>query len=83
MVQFLVQRPLFASSAQKEVTRALNQKLDHWLPHDPAAARAAVDQGKPLAQVKSGSPLSKAIARLAKDTLAVLPAQQAQASRSH
>lgn len=69
-------RALFASSVQKEVQKALNCKLDHWLPHDPGAARASADRGKPLAQVAPRSQLGKAIARLARQTLSEFPATQ-------
>lgn len=69
-------RALFSSSVQKEVQKALNRKLDHWLPHDPGAARASADRGKPLAQVAPRSQLGKAISRLARQTLSEFPAPQ-------
>ena len=61
-------RSFFQSSVQKEVQKALNRKLDHWLPHDPWAARACADRGKPLASVAPRSQLGKAISRLARQT---------------
>lgn len=67
-------RSLLSTGAQKEIQKALNRKLDHWLPHDPSAARISADRGKPLASVAPRSQLGKAIARLARDTLAEFPA---------
>ena len=66
-------RALFASGVQKEVQKALNRKLEHWLPHDPSAARACADRGKPLASVAPRSQLGKAIAHLARQTIAEFP----------
>ncbi len=66
-------RPLIASSVQKEMQKALNRKLDHWLPHDPGAARISTDRGKPLASVAPRSQLGKAISRLARQTIAEFP----------
>lgn len=63
-------RSFFSSGVQKEVQKALNRKLDTWLPHDPQAARASTDRGKPLASVAPRSQLGKAIARLARQTIA-------------
>ena len=67
-------RPFFASGVQKEMQKALNRKLDHWLPHDPQAARTSTDQGKPLASVAPRSALAKAISRLAQETIKEFPA---------
>ncbi|MGV8988935.1 MAG: AAA family ATPase [Cypionkella sp.] len=66
-------RSLLPSGAQKEIQKALNRKLDHWLPHDPRAARTSADRGMPLATAAPRSQLGKAIARLARDTLAEFP----------
>lgn len=63
-------RALLGSGVQKDVQKALNRKLDTWLPHDPKAARTSADRGKPLASVAPGSQLGKAIARLARQTIA-------------
>jgi pilus assembly protein CpaE len=66
-------RSLFTSSVQKEVQKALNRKLEYWLPHDPRAARASADRGKPLATVAPRSQLGKAIAHLARRTISENP----------
>lgn len=63
-------KPLMQSSLQREAAKALECKLDHWLPHDPNAANAASDKGKPLSSVAPRSPLTRAVARLAKTTRA-------------
>ena len=63
-------KPLMQSSLHREAAKALERKLDHWLPHDPNAANAASDKGKPLSSVAPRSPLTKAVARLAKTTQA-------------
>ncbi len=73
-------RVLFGAGAQKEMQKALNRKLEHWLPHDPRAARASADRGKPLAVLAPRSALGKAIARLARQTSASLPTQTLNAS---
>ena len=67
-------RRLFHPGVQKEIQKALNRKLDHWLPHDPRAAKACADRGKPLASVAPRSQLAKAIARLARQTITEFPA---------
>ena len=67
-------RPLIRSGVHKEAAAALNSKLEFWLPVDEKAARAAVDQGKPLSAVASRSPLTKAIGHLAKAITKALPA---------
>ncbi|MCV2865633.1 AAA family ATPase [Defluviimonas sp. WL0075] len=67
-------RPLMRTSVQKEAAAALDSKLEFWLPADDKAARAAVDQGKPLFSVASRSPLTKAIGQLAKAITKALPA---------
>ena len=63
-------KPLMQSSLHREAAKALERKLDHWLPHDPKAANAASDKGKPLSNVAPRSPLTKAVARLATTTQA-------------
>lgn len=73
-------RALLHTGAQKEIQKALNRKLEHWLPHDPVAARASADRGQPLAMVAPRSGLGKAIARLARDTLSAFPAASATAT---
>ena len=63
-------KPLMQSSLHREAAKALERKLEHWLPHDANAANAASDKGKPLSAVAPRSPLTKAVARLAKTTRA-------------
>jgi pilus assembly protein CpaE len=58
---------------QKEAQKALNRKLEYWLPHDPQAARASADRGQPLSTVAPRSQLGKAISRLARDTIETFP----------
>lgn len=66
-------RPMVQAQHQKEAARALDLKFEHWLPHDPKAARASVDYGKPLSAVAPRSDLNKAITALAKATLKAMP----------
>lgn len=68
-------RPLMRTAIHKEAAAALDSKLEHWLPQDDRAARTAVDRGEPLAAVAGRSPLTKAIAHLAKSIATALPAQ--------
>ena len=75
-------RRLFHPGVQKEIQKALNRKLDHWLPHDPRAAKACADRGKPLASVAPRSQLGKAIARLARQTITEFPAPTHTSTRS-
>ena len=75
-------RGLFQTRVQKEIQKALNRKLDHWLPHDPRAAKASVDRGKPLASVAPRSQLGKAISRLARQTITEFPAPTPTSTRS-
>lgn len=74
-------KALFGSATEKEVQKALNRRLDHWLPDDPVAARMAADRGKPLSEVAPRSALTKAIARLAKETMQSFPVQHSSAGR--
>ncbi len=74
-------RSIFSSGVQKEVQKALDLKLDHWLPHDPSAARISADRGKPLSAVAPRSQLGRAIARLAKQTLSEFPVNHPTPSR--
>jgi pilus assembly protein CpaE len=67
-------RPLFRSRMQREAAKALDRKLDHWLPHDPRAATSAADRGQPLSQSAPRSALGRAMAALAKSTRAEFPA---------
>lgn len=68
-------KPLIRSAVQKEAAAALDSKLEYWLPQDDRAARAAVDRGEPLAAVAGRSPLTKAIAHLAKSIATSLPVE--------
>ena len=75
-------RSLFQTGVQKEIQKALNRKLDHWLPHDPRAAKVSADRGKPLASVAPRSLLAKAISRLARQTITEFPAPTRPTTRS-
>lgn len=66
-------KPLVQAHHQKEAAKVLERKFEHWLPHDPKAARNAVDFGKPLSEVAGRSDLTKAIAALAKATATKMP----------
>ncbi|KAB2883628.1 MAG: AAA family ATPase [Albidovulum sp.] len=67
-------KPLFRSKLQREAAKALDRRLDHWLPHDPSAAAVAADRGQPLSQSAPRSALGKAMRALARETRARLPA---------
>ncbi len=66
-------RPMMQPAHHKEAARVLEKKFEHWLPHDPKAARSAVDFGKPLSEVATRSDLLKGIANLARATAKRLP----------
>lgn len=74
-------RPLFASALHREAAKALGRKLDHWLPHDPRAACAACDRGRPISAVAPRSPLGRAMARLARSTREGLPVAAQKSAR--
>lgn len=67
-------KPMVQAQHHKEAARVLEQKFEHWLPHDPKAARLAIDYGKPLSEVAPRSDLSKSIAHLAKSITKAMPA---------
>lgn len=67
-------RPVVKGKHHAEAAKVLERSFEHWLPFDPRAARESVDQGKPLSQVAGRSPLTRAIARLGKDTISALAA---------
>ena len=69
-------KPFVMAQHQKEAARVLDRKFNHWLPHDPKAAREAIDFGKPLSEAAPRSDLCKAIAALAKATAESMPAVQ-------
>ena len=69
-------KPLVQAHHHKEAAKVLDQKFEHWLPHDPKGARAGVDYGKPLSEVAPRSDLYKAIANLAKSTIQAMPAAE-------
>ena len=66
-------KPLVLHHHHKEAASVLEHKFEHWLPHDPKAARAAIDYGKPLSSVAPRSDLNKAITALAKSTMKAFP----------
>lgn len=71
-------KPMFQSALHKEAAKALDRKLDYWLPDDPKAASTAADRGQPLAQSAARSPLTKAFAKLAKETETEFSARNAE-----
>ena len=76
-------KPLITSSVQTEAKKILERPFKHWLPYDPAAARAAVDRGVPLSAISGRSPLAKAVNALGRASMTTLslPAQFPAASR--
>lgn len=66
-------KPMLLKEHHKEAAKALDVKFNHWIAHDPKAAREAVDYGKPVSETSGRSDLSKGIAALAKATIAALP----------
>lgn len=66
-------RPMMQAAHHKEAARVLEKKFEHWLPHDPKAARAAVDFGKPLSEVAARSDLTKNIGGYARAVAKRLP----------
>ena len=66
-------KPLVQGHHHKEAASVLEHKFEHWLPHDPKAARTAIDYGKPLSSVAPRSDLNKAITALAKSTMKAFP----------
>ncbi len=66
-------RPMMQAAHHKEAARVLERRFEHWLPHDPKAARAAVDFGKPLSEVAARSDLAKNIGGLARAIAKKLP----------
>lgn len=72
-------RPMIQAAHHKEAASVLEKKFDHWIPHDPKAARTGVDFGKPLSEVAGRSDLAKAISNLARATAKRLPMLEARA----
>jgi len=70
-------KPMLQGAHHKEAASVLETKFEHWLPHDPKAARMGVDFGRPLSEVAGRSDLAKAIGNLARGTLKRLPMQTA------
>ena len=74
-------RRFFRPALHREAARALERRLDHWLPHDPRAACAACDRGQPISAVAPRSPLGRAMARLARSTRDGFPVAAQQFAR--
>jgi len=66
-------KPLVQAQHHREAAKALDTTFNHWLPHDPKAARMSVDYGQPLSQAAPRSDLNKAFQALAKSTMAAMP----------
>ncbi|QMU59796.1 MAG: AAA family ATPase [Boseongicola sp.] len=66
-------KPMLLRNHHKEAAKALDVKFNHWIAHDPKAAREAVDYGKPISEVSGRSDIAKGIAALAKATIVALP----------
>ena len=58
-------KPLMRAKHHTQAAKLLGRSFDTWLPDDPKIARAAVDQGVPLAATGRRSALTKSILRLA------------------
>lgn len=71
-------KPMILRDHHREAAKALDVKFQHWIAHDPKAAREAVDLGKPLSEVAHRSEIAKSITALAKATLAALPKDRAE-----
>ncbi|MFZ1725989.1 MAG: AAA family ATPase [Albidovulum sp.] len=65
-------KPWLQSRLHREAAKALDRKLNHWLPHDPRAASTSADRGQPLSKAAPRSPLGKAMSLLAKNTMSGL-----------
>ena len=72
-------RPLVKSEHVREAEKVLQTSLRHWLPDNARVARRAVDLGRPIVEMKPGSDLGKALARVA-DELATEPSPVAKHS---
>lgn len=59
-------KPIFKGGAVKEAENVLERGLNHWIPSDPKAARGALDTGAPLSTVARRSPMTKALAKIAR-----------------
>ncbi len=78
-VQYVVnheKKPMMLREHHREASKALDTTFNHWIGHDPKAAREAVDFGKPVSEVAGRSELAKAMFALAKTTMAELPKDQ-------
>ncbi|MCB4456547.1 AAA family ATPase [Leisingera sp. McT4-56] len=76
-------KPLLAASHHKEAAKLLQKPFKYWLPDDPSAAAAAVDQGVPLSAAAGRSALAKAVRRLSKDLIETRNARAAAAQPQH
>jgi pilus assembly protein CpaE len=74
-------KPLLRSRRRIEAEKALGLPFRHWLPPDPRAADAAMDQGRPLSRIAPGSGLSKAVRGIAAEMLRLADAGTAIAER--
>jgi pilus assembly protein CpaE len=69
-------KPLIMKRHHTEAAKVLERPLTHWIPHDPAAAREAIDRGVPLSTAAARSSLAKGINALGRATLSALSAKQ-------
>jgi len=57
-------KPMLLSHHHKQAVAALERPLSHWIPDNPRVAREAIDRGKPVCEIASGSNVAKAVKRL-------------------
>lgn len=69
-------KPLIMKRHHTEAAKVLDRPLNHWIPHDPAAAREAIDRGVPLSSAAGRSSLTKGINALGRATIMALSSNQ-------
>lgn len=58
-------RPVIKSEHVREAEKVLETQFKHWVPDNPKVARAAINVGRPVMDVKPHSDLGKALAKVA------------------
>jgi len=70
-------KPMVKSAHHKDAEAALDSKFTHWLPYNPKLARRAVDLGKPISEIASGSNLGKGFELIARSVRTEMPVAKA------
>lgn len=75
-------KPMMLSHHHKQAVAALERPLSHWIPDNMRVMREAIDRGKPVCEIASGSNIAKAVKRMSALIMKERKKEQAAALRA-